>query len=268
MPLTSKEITQSVATRVDIFVRNHFHLDTAIRLHRSALGWDLLRAPVNVVLAPVFLLVAMFGAAARLARFHRLHTWLSARRILLKTSVARDLEASINAVLLKDIDLSARSRKLISDYTSIRSATAEITTSLFVLLCGWIFFGATTPGIISLAPAVSNYVGHATAVTDFPLGAGLGQLWYGVFPVTLPVWFVVLMGIGLAIAASIVTTFAGVVADPIQSHLGIHKRRLIKLLGAIAAVEGKASSIAPEHLLARLADITDAGISLVRLIRS
>lgn len=268
MALPSDDIAQAIRARVDSFVQAHFHLPATLRLHRSALGWDLLRAPINVILAPIFLLAALLGAAARMARFHRIEAWLNARRVFLKTSVAHRLEAKIVSELLQGADLNPKSRALIADYTGTRSAVAEITTSLLVLLSGFILFGTTTFGIASLTPAVSGYVAHLAAVADFPLGSGLGKLWYGVFPVTLPVWMVVLIGIALTMVASIITTFAGVIADPIQAVLGIHRRRLIKLLSAISATEGKASGLAPEHILARLADLTDAGLSLLRFLRS
>jgi hypothetical protein len=257
--------------RVDSFVRDHFHLAATLKLHRSALGWDLLRAPVNVMLAPLFLLAALLGLTARLVKLHRVEGWLNARRVFLTTSVARTLQDKIACALLQDIDLSPSSRALITDYTGTRSAVAEITTSLLVLLSGLVLFGTTTFGIASLAPAVSDYVGHVTAVSGFPLGSGLGKLWYGVFPVSLPIWVVVMIGIALAMVASIVTTFAGVIADPIQAILGIHRRRLIKLVDAIAETEGNVAentqSIAPEHILARFADLTDAGLSLLRIFR-
>jgi hypothetical protein len=267
-PVLAGEIAQDVKMRVDGFVRDHFHLTATLKLHRSALGWDLLRAPINVMLAPIFLLTALLGLVTRLIGWHRIDAWLSARRVLVKTSVARALEGEIARDLLQGAALTAHSRALIADYTGTRSAVAEITTSLLVLLSGWLLFGTTTLGIASLAPAVSGFVGHVAAVADFPLGSGLGKLWYGVFPVSLPIWFVLAIGIALAMVASVVTTFAGVIADPIQAVLGIHQRRLIKLVGAIAETEGNAPSIAPEHILARFADITDAGLSLLRFLRS
>jgi hypothetical protein len=259
---------EAIKDAVDAFVRAHFHFVATLRLHRTALGWDLLRAPVNVALAPVFLLMALIAIAARLVRLRRFSNWLMVRRILLKTSVARTIEISIITELLQNAALTSRSRALIDEYTSVRSAVSEITTSLIVLATGWLLFGSATPGIASLAPAVSDYVVHATAVTNFPLGSTLGGAWYGVFPVSLPIWFVVLTGVALAMLASVVTTFAGVIADPVQAHLGIHRRRLIKLLGKIAKIEGNTSGLAPEHILARLADIMDAGISLLRVLRS
>lgn len=267
MDQQTEDSANAVKTRVDAFVRDRFYLPGTLRLHRNALGWDLLRAPVNVILAPVFLLIALVAALAQLARLPRVAAWLRARHILMKTSVARQIEADIATILLQDADLTPHSEALIGDYTAIRSAVAEITTSLFVLVTGLALFGTATPGVVSLAPAVSFFIGDSVAVADFPLGSGLGRLWYGVFPVRLPVWFVVLTGVGLAMVASVITTFAGVVADPVQAHLGIHRRRLLKLLDRIGAAEGQAAGLAPEHILARLGDLTDAGISLVRFFR-
>lgn len=258
---------EDVRAKVERFVRANFRLPGTLSLHRAALGWDMLRAPVNVALAPVFLVVMLAAAACRLARFRRAGAWLGSRKILLRTSVAREVERRIAEDLLGATKLDPVSRKSIDDYTGLRSAVAEITTSLIVLVVGLMLFGTATPGITSLAPIVSGYVAHSSAVASFPLGSALGGVWYGVFPVELPVWFVVGTGVALAMVASLVTTFAGIIADPLQAHLGIHQRRLLRLLDGIAKVEVQPSGLAPEHFLARLADVTDAGLSLSRLFR-
>ncbi len=221
-----------------------------------------------MALAPVFLLVRLAGGLCRLVGLARLGEWLGARRILLPTAVARAVKRLIRGDLLEGADLGPRGRAMIEDYASVRSAVSEITTSLIVFSTGLALFGSATPGIVSLAPKLSGVLAHSQAVAGFPLGAGLGRVWYGVFTVHVSPWVVVTTGVALAMAASVVTTFAGIVADPVQAHLGIHRRRLMRLLDRIAAVEGKASGLAPEHILARLADLTDAGLSLVRLFRS
>ena len=268
MTSASDDSARAVCAKVDAFVRAHFRLAGTLRLHRAALGWDILRAPLNVALAPVFLLVRLAGGLCRLAGFARLGAWLGARRILLPTSVARAVKRLILSDLLEGADLGRRGREMIEDYVSVRSAVSEITTSLLVLAAGLALFGSATPGIVSLAPRITDAYAHAQAVAGFPLGQGLGRVWYGVFSVDVPPWLVVVTGVLLAMAASVVTTFAGLVADPVQAHLGIHRRRLMRLLDRIATVEGKQAGLAPEHILARLADLTDAGLSLVRLFRS
>ena len=88
------------------------------------------------------------------------------------------------------------------------------------------------------------------------------------FPIELPIWYVIAVGAGLAMVASLVTTFAGLVADPLQAILGIHRRRLLRLLADIERAHGDAApGLAREHVLARLADLTDAGVSLFRIFR-
>ncbi|PZX17013.1 hypothetical protein LX81_01643 [Palleronia aestuarii] len=267
--MDEKKAAAAIAVREDIdaFVARHFRLAGTLRLHSAALGWDLLRAPLNVALAPVYLLTGIAALLARLVRLRRLGDWLAARRILLPTSVSRAVQSRIEAELLKAAPLSEESRRIIADYTAVRSAVAEITTSLIVLSAGLALFGTATPGIASLAPSVSEYVVHASAVENFPLGVRLGRVWYGTFPVSQPLWFVLATGFGLAMIASVVTTFAGIIADPVQARLGIHRRRLLTLMTRISATEGRPAGIAPEHILARFADLTDAAISALRFFR-
>ena len=42
---------ESRRSRVNAFVGRHFSLTGSLGLHRKALGWDVIRAPVNVALA-------------------------------------------------------------------------------------------------------------------------------------------------------------------------------------------------------------------------
>lgn len=255
---------------VDAFVRRHFSLRGTLRLHRNALGLDLLRAPVNVMLSPLFFLMHVMALVLRLVRLRRAARWLSGRQILLRPDVARVLEAAI-----RDELLAPRSRalpspaqmRLIEGYSAVRNAVAEITTTVFVVLAGLAIFHTPTPGIFSLAPLVSRERAEAAAISQFPLGQRLGGAWYGVFPVELPAWYIVAVGVTLAIAASVVTTFAGVLADPLQTALGIHRRRLLRLLAALDRAEEGEPGLAREHILARMADITDAGLSLLRALR-
>ena len=86
--------------RVDAFVARHFSLRGTLALHRGALGLDLLRAPLNVVLAPVFVLTRLAAFLARLVRLRRVAAWLGSRRILLPTRVASRVEALVRDELL------------------------------------------------------------------------------------------------------------------------------------------------------------------------
>lgn len=253
------------------FVRRTFGLRGTLRLHRAALGLDLLRAPVNVVLAPLFLLVRLMAVLARRLGLVRLSGWLMRRRMLFETAVAGQVGAEVAGLLSRLRDQGALKTtpdavtRAVGDYVTVRSAVAEMVTTLFVLLAGMVLFHAATPGMISLAGPLAEMRIRAEAVADFPLGSGLGRLYYGVFPVALPVWQVVVTGLALAIAGALVTTFAGVLADPVQVVTGVHRRRLMRLIDRLD--RDQEDGVAREHLLARAGDLSDIALSLWRALK-
>ena len=239
-------------------------------MHRASLGMDILRAPVNVALAPVFLLVRLAAAVMIRLRMPRAGRWLAARRVLLRTDASRAVERAVIDELLsgraRDDDRASWA-PLVEDYVATRSAVAEIATTLVVLCVGLIAFRAATPGVLSLAPLVSDRAAYNAAVSGFPLGETLGHAWYGVFHPDLSGGFVAIVAVLLVFSASVLTTFAGIVADPLQTALGIHQRRLGRLLAQIGSAEKTPPAIAQEHLLARVADLSDAAAALFRILR-
>ena len=260
------------AAMVRAFVDRHFTWPGTFRVHRASLGLDLLRAPVNVALAPVFLLVRLVALVLMGLHLRQAGRWLASRRILLRSAASRAIERAVLDELLHrrrpegDHDTAAAAQ-LVEDYVGIRNAVAEIATTVLVLTVGMIAFRAATPGVLSLAPLVSDRAALNTAVGAFPLGETLGRAWYGVFPVDLSGWYMAGVAGLLVLSASVVTTFAGIVADPIQAALGIHRRRLLRLLARIDAATAPDPEIAREHLLARVADVSDAATALVRILR-
>lgn len=267
---THGDVSSEDRARVRSFVQHHFGLGGALRLHRHAIGWDLLKAPANVALAPIFLVIRLIALFISLVGLRRAGAWLAERRILFQSAVARAVEAAVLEELViprnGGSEPSLAQRRLVEDYTTIRSAVAEIFTTSLVLILGFIVFRNPTPGVISLAPLVTEHAAQNFAVNNFWLGQRLGNAWYGVFSVKLPVWYVIAVGVGLAMLASLVTTFAGIVADPIQAALGIHRRRLLRLMAKLDSQEAGAG-LAGEHVLARMADLTDASVSLIRIFR-
>lgn len=257
---------------VDCFVRKHFSPKGSLGLHRAALGWDLLAAPLNVLLAPVFLLSRLVAVVLSVLGARRWSQWVLARPIFLHSAVARAVEQRIemelwNAASPQRAPLNDRQRRLMRDYTGIRTSVSEIFTTLVVLAIGFHLFRNPTPGIVSLTPFVSDLMTQASAIADFPLGRTFGNIWYTAFPPERSLTYILSVGLGLAVVASLVTTFAGIAADPIQAHLGIHRRRLLRLLDDLEANDAGGPVLAREHAIARLADLSDAGVSLFRMLR-
>ncbi|MBK4216299.1 hypothetical protein JJJ17_10215 [Paracoccus caeni] len=256
------------------FTRARYGLCGTLSLHRLALGWDLVRAPVNVMLSPVFLLTRLLALLFGKLGAKRAASWLSSRRIFLQSNVATQIQQDMTAFIA---DLQAKGlgpdappaliRDQIASYAETRNAVSEIATSLVVLLAGFLLFHQATPGIISLAGPLAEMRAHSTAVSDFALGSGMGRMWYWAFPVELSPWEVILTGVILAVIGSLVTTFAGVLADPLQTITGTHRRRLMRMLDRLdrAAAGG---GLEREHILARLGDLSDAAVILWRSMRS
>lgn len=255
------------------FVRDRYGPRGTLRLHRAVLGLDLLRAPINVALSPVFLLTRLGAWVCGKVGLHAAGGWLARRRVFLPSDLARLLHDDLTAFLramqaeglapdIPDADL----RRAVSVYTETRNAVAEITTSMIVLIVGVAMFGATTPGVISLAGPVAELRAQRQAIDDFVLGSGLGRLWNGMFPVEPSAAQVAVTGVALAIAASVVTAFAGLLADPLQLWTGVHRRRLMRLLARLDR-KAEAPGLEREHLLARSGDLADAALTLWRSLR-
>lgn len=256
------------------FVRSNFGLRGTLRLHRSAFGADLLRAPANVVLAPVFFFTRLLALLAGVLRCRRVSNWLLGRNILFETDMSRQVAARTIAFVA---DLEARGlgtfgpqnvvRRDVADYTGLRNAVGEITTTLIVVAAGYIVFRSATPGIISLAGPVAEMRAHSNAVAQFPFGQGLGRLYYGVFSSDPATWQLVATGLVLAFMASFVTTFSGVLIDPLQVIMGTHRRRLARLLHRLETKPRASTGLAREHITARLAELSDLALNAWRALR-
>lgn len=274
LQLEHSSIRKQRLAAVDAFTRQTFGLKGTLGLHRSAVGADLLRAPANVILAPIFLIIRLLALLANVLRLKRLSSWLLQRDILLETRVSELVTgrvvtflAQLNArglgVAVSDKEIARQ----VKDYTHVRNAIAEITTTIIILVAGYMVFRSATPGILSLAGPVAEMRAHAQAIEQFPLGQGLGRMYYGIFASDLAMWQLVVTGLVLAVIASILTTFAGIVADPLQVLTGTHQRRLLRLLDRLDRDARPSSGIAREQIAARLADISDIALNLWRSFR-
>jgi hypothetical protein len=87
--------------RVEAFAADNFSLLGSLRLHRRALGLDLLRAPANVTLVVPYLAMQLAALALRRLGARRASTWLRTRRLFFETDVARELTFRLHRDLLE-----------------------------------------------------------------------------------------------------------------------------------------------------------------------
>lgn len=286
--------------RIDGFVARNFSWRGALRIHRNAFGWDLVRAPVNVFLEPLNFALRMAGRFARQVGAKRLAA-LADRTLLLETSVAREVAWLVQIELLElpccqgtrhvqrdalaeeiladprlvggirrrvadcgSVDdnsgLRRRLEQRVSAYTLSRSAVTETTTSLTMLAAGAASLQRLTPGALVLGPNLAAAIAQHAAIAAFPLGAGLGSLWYGLFPATPSPLLLGAVTSGLIATAAAIAPFVGIVADPLQRYLGLHRRRLHRLVDALERefnAPGAGQYMPRDHYVARLLSLLD-----------
>jgi hypothetical protein len=175
------------------------------------------------------------------------------------TDALRPLLQAIGA-RQNDPVLRARLAEAIEGYGATRAAAAEITTSLFSVGAGAVTVQKLTPGAMSLGPALAGVLAQHAAIGSFPLGTGMGALWYGLFPVAPSAVLAVGLTGGFMAVATVAAAFAGVIADPVQRRFGLHERRLHKLLDTLErqmADPAAPGFIAHDHYVARLLDLFD-----------
>jgi hypothetical protein len=286
---------ESRRARIDAFVERHFTLAGSIALHRRALGWDLLRAPANLFLAGPALGVKLMAWAARRAAMEGLAGWLAGRRLLLETAIAREIEWLVTTELLEipclrrdrvsyrdalaetiladeraavllvapagsDPEFRRRLAAAVESYLGSRNATAEIATGFVAAGLGALVVKQATPGLVTLSSALAGMLAQQMAIAAFPLGASLGGLWYSLFPAAAGPGLLAATTAGVFLGGAMLAAFSGVVTDPLQRRLGLHRGRLERLLRVLEADlcgEPGRNRLMRDHYVARLADIFD-----------
>jgi hypothetical protein len=306
-------IERYIATRherVADFVDRHFSLIGSLRLHRRALGLDLVRAPANVILMLPYLSMQLGGAALRHLGARRAARGLSSRTPFLDTDVARELTWRLHSELLElpyedsrrgsDKDALAetiladprvaaavdhlaavarghaddparqtRLRRILEGYAGTRAAAADLVNNVLLASAGVAAFQKLTPGTLTLGPVIATALAHQAAVASFPLGAGLGGIWYGLFPATPSATLVAGATAGLVLLTATTAAFAGVISDPLQRALGLHQRRLHRLIDALGRElkgDSDAAFHARDHYVARIFDLIDLARATYRAI--
>ena len=192
-----------------------------------------------------------------------------AETILSDPRVEEALAPALQAVATHGGDPALRQRleAAMTEYARTRAAATEITTALLSLSSGALALQKLTPGALSLGPNLAVAIAQRAAVMSFPMGGALGSLWYAAFPVAPSAILVAGLTGGLLAASTVASAFAGVVADPVQRKLGLHQRRLRRMLDALERqMEDPAAPgfVVHDHYVARLMDLFDVVGAVVR----
>lgn len=130
-------------------------------------------------------------------------------------------------------DFRRRLQDYLLTYTTNRAAAADLSGSLLSLAAGVAAFKQFTPGAVAIGSATATAIANQFAIANFMLGPMLGSLYYSFFPAAASTGLLVATTGGLLLALGVLSAGAGVIADPLQQALGLHQRKLMKLLDAL-----------------------------------
>jgi len=150
--------------------------------------------------------------------------------------------------------------KRLREYSLSRNAVSELAGNIISLATGAGMMGKMTPGGISFGTVLAASIAQQSAISGFFMGPTLGGLYYGIFPASAS------MGLALASTSTVLATlaifsaFSGIITDPIQARLGIHEKRLNRLIDSLEKTlmdKGDADLKLRGKYLARVFDLLD-----------
>jgi len=254
----------------------------------------MLRAPINLLWAPVYALVCLLkilvpkrtglmwlhGLANRVpaglttrVQQHISHLILmdllnnGQQSSILEGYLIEALEEVYERHTCKPVDhqrFSTLIEPLVADalgqYRMTRTASADITNSILCTVLGAFAFQKFTPGGIGLGVVLATMLATTLATQNFILGETIGSWYYSWFPpepslATMASVMVAVMGSLAAFAA-----FSGVIFDPVQAAVGLHRWRLHKLLDHLqrdATISTQSSFRPKDQFVARILDMFD-----------
>jgi Family of unknown function (DUF6635) len=123
--------------------------------------------------------------------------------------------------------------KNLIEYSKSRTAAADLAGNIITISAGVTMFQKMTPGAMTAGSVVASALAQQTAISNFMLGPTMGSLYYGMFPASASMGLVIASTGSLIAALAVLTSFSGIVTDPIQHKLGIHQRRLLKFIDSL-----------------------------------
>jgi len=292
---------QGCESRIAGFVREHYCFKGALKIHAQAIGWDIVRVPLNIIWSVANILLALVGLLAGLLRLRRLQAWI--RRIPpgLETDMDRQISWLVVTELLqlpyqqgdrrsdkdalmeeivrdpqlqelfnkkldnfkgasKDAQFYNDLEEKLAEYGATRTGSADLASNAALLIGSKITLGQASLGSISAGTTVSATIANSVAASNFWLGSTMGSYYYAMFPVAVSARFLIAVTTAIAVLLAFISTFIGILTDPLQARLGLHQRRLRKLIASIGddLLGKKGSKFAlREKYVGRIFDLVD-----------
>jgi hypothetical protein len=157
-------------------------------------------------------------------------------------------------------DFCQRLNAKLQEYCATRTGSSELSSNAVLLITSKVTIGEAAFGALSAGTSVSAAIAHWVAVSNFWLGSTIGSYYYALVPVAVSMRLLTALTAAVAVLLAMVSTFIGILTDPIQAKLGLHQRRLKKLVYAIRddlLGEDRKNFALREKYIGRLFDVVD-----------
>ena len=147
---------------------------------------------------------------------------------------------------------------------------AEFAAGFVALGVGLALLHALTPSAISMGPMLARQLAQQEAIDAFWLGPWAGAVYHGWFPASATWTGTVTTTLAVMACFALVATFMGLITDPVQEWLGVHRRRLLHVIATLERVahgDRDAALGLPDPYLARVTDLADVALMAMRLTR-
>jgi hypothetical protein len=247
---------------LDPFLEANFGFHGTLRIFWQTARTDLLRHPLNFVLAIPFLLLSkiagwfnklgLYGPGKFAQRLPtRIPTGFEKVREQQIVSDLLGLGAEGNGLLhrleedglrealnhfprLRSCFQTEEIRKVIAapleDFSSTRFSILELASSGLTIAVAYLLFGNFSLSPLEIGRQLADSEARSNATSHFFLGPGAGNLFYAVFPPHPTVFQIAGWTAVVIVALGVLTMAINLIADPLQRWLGIHRRHLGKLL--------------------------------------
>ena len=292
---------QSRKNMVPGFVRENYSLKGSLRLHRKAIGSDLIMVPINILWSVVKIAFVISSILIRKIGLEKLANKIDSVPQGFETNVEKQINWLIYSELLeipyeqenrrstkdafldeimKDKELSGiiegyllkikmhhnnpefrdNIEKKLREYGTTRISASELASNILLIASSYATLNRASFGALGAGKLLSAAFAKSIAISNFLLGPTIGGWYYSVVPVTVSLRLLVSATGFVILFLAIISTFIGIILDPLQAWLGIHQRRLNGLIDMIQAdltSSGNNKYNLKEKYVSRVFDILD-----------
>jgi hypothetical protein len=120
----------------------------------------------------------------------------------------------------------------IRELMASRASILDLASTGLTLLVAYLLFGKVALSPYDMGRRLADSSARDHAASRFVLGRGLGRAFYSIFPTHPTTMQIVLWSAAVIFSLGALTAVIGVLSDPVQQYLGVHRRQLNRLLDA------------------------------------